>query len=61
MATGSAAPARVATRSSGSSSDTRERGGTLRVRNTGPPMTLSHFSLYPLRALLCRFYRCFAF
>ena len=29
------------TRSSGSLSDTRERGGTLRVRNTEPPMTLS--------------------
>ena len=31
----------MATRSSGSLSDTRERGGTLRVRNTEPPMTLS--------------------
>ena len=29
------------TRNSGSLSDTRERGGTLRVRNTEPPMTLS--------------------
>jgi len=32
---------RVPTRSSGSLSDTREWGGTLRVRNTEPPMTLS--------------------
>ena len=40
MASGSAAPSRVATRNSGSLSDTRERGGTLRVRKTEPPITL---------------------
>jgi hypothetical protein len=37
MAAGSAAPSRVGARSAGSLSDTRERGDTLRVRNTEPP------------------------
>ena len=40
VASGSAAPSREATRRSGSLSDTRERGGMLRVRNTEPPITL---------------------